>query len=91
MIINFPNRLCYHQIKVLLVIKAYRSWPDVLRHLYGTEMGRRDTGSPRYGYGLGSAQSLVESNIKQTVVLFIYILQQITSCVGSYILQVLLL
>jgi hypothetical protein len=46
---------------------------------------------PRYGYGLASAQSSVVSNIKQTVVLLIYILQQIKSCVGSYIPQVLLL
>ena len=42
----------------------------------------------RYGCDLVSAQSSVVSNIKQTVVLFIYILQQITPC---YILQVLLL
>jgi hypothetical protein len=40
---------------------------------------------------LVSAQSSVENYIKQTIALFIYILQQITSCVGTYILQVLLL
>ena len=48
-IINFTNRLCYHQMKLLLVLKAYKSWPDVLRHLYGTEMDRRDTASLRLG------------------------------------------
>jgi uncharacterized membrane protein SirB2 len=58
-------------------------------------MGRRDTASLRPGSKIWvrtvSSQSSVVSNIKQTVVIFIYIQQQITSCVRSYILQVLLL
>jgi len=58
-------------------------------------MGRRETASLRPGSKIWvrivSAQSSVVSDIKQTVVLFIYIQQQITSCVRSYILQVLLL
>jgi hypothetical protein len=93
-IINFPNRLCYHPIKLLLVLTAYKSWPDALRHLYCTEMGRRETASLRPGSEIWvrlGVRSKFGGNIKQIVVLFIYIQQQITPCVGSYILPVLLL